>query len=169
MLSEDEIVKPQQRDEVLKILYDHLWPLYTGMTDDEIIVKLKEKGIACNKKQIFTILCTLELEGFAKGLPQHDTKVIFWHIDFKGLGFINTDTFVERAKKEKIENGMKRFSYNLRWVTFLFSLIAVTLSLYTLFKPTEEKHTQIYLMPQGTKEIKVTDTVRHLDSSTKGN
>lgn len=107
------------------------------------------------------VISVLAFEGFIEPvitpIPEnkHDIlRVQSIIVTQKGIAFINTDSFVERKKRWELEKKTKRLAYRGIWISWLFSIVAIILSITAiLIKPKERYIEHIYLLPKQEKKM----------------
>ncbi len=86
----------------------------------------------------------------------------------KGVAFLNTDTFVARRKRWDIDNYHKSFLYKTRHWSYMLSVIAIVLSIYSVVKSPNDTQRILLLPPQQLNTPNSThDTLPLKDTSLK--
>ena len=161
LLPDDEAVSDSEIDEVLRAIY------YCNRTLRYLNVhaihrELANKNINYAIDKVTAATCILYNEGFIRphaATSEQGSPTTLWEITFPGIGFINSDTYVKRAKRWKREEGIKKFTYHTRWIVLLISIGALVISFIALNKPNEEKHVLLMPSQKWIKEVKKVDTI----------
>lgn len=83
------------------------------------------------------LLCILFSDGFLENVfeekePPKNTNFRYFEITPKGIGFYNSDSYVDRAKRMKLEKDMKALEYKLKTKTFWIALTGLIVSIISL-------------------------------------
>lgn len=160
LLPENEIATDAECDLVLKAIYECNRTL-RYLNVPAIQVELANVGVNYTLDKIIAATSILYVENFIKphNAQSQGGPTTLWEITFQGVGFINSDTYVRRGKRWKIENGMKTFAYRTRWIVFLTSIAAIIISIIALVKPNDSKPLLLIPTQKWLQEQKVIDTV----------